>query len=120
MADARVSVLLDIESRLGGLDKALGGFKKLSGTVRRVRRRLPLDAGRSKRGPRHHRAGRKTPPKKLRIPLAVFIRTRILNLWPKNLINSLAHTGLFPPPCNLKANFSIIREVGLSPFNECV
>ena len=33
MADARVSVLLDIQSRLGGLDKALGGFKKLAGTV---------------------------------------------------------------------------------------
>ena len=29
MADARVSVLLDIQSRLGGLD----GFKKLAGTV---------------------------------------------------------------------------------------
>jgi hypothetical protein len=33
MADARVSVLLDIQSRLGGLDMALGGFKKLAGTV---------------------------------------------------------------------------------------
>jgi hypothetical protein len=33
MADTRVSVLLGIQSRLGGLDKALGGFKKLAGTV---------------------------------------------------------------------------------------